>query len=111
MNPGDYFTLQQKYPTAISATFPVRVTIPNHGMTAGQYIRASNFATSPLSLRTGMEQLNYNLYVIGNVTTNQFDLFDTFGRPIDGTQYTPFVNNGLALFTLTGPELDTQNIA
>lgn len=111
MNPGDYFTLQQKYPTAISATFPVRVTIANHGMTAGQYVRASNFVASPAPDATGMEQLNYNLYIIGNVTTNQFDLFDIFNNPIDGTQYTPFVNNGLALFTLTGPALNTQNIA
>lgn len=111
VNPGDYFTLQQKYPTAITATFPVRVTIPNHGMTSGQYIRASNFVASPSFYATGMEQLNYNLYIIGNVTTNEFDLFDTFNLPIDGTLFTPFVDNGLALFTLTGPALDTQNIA
>lgn len=104
------FTDQHKYPIAITTTFPVRVTIPNHGMSAGQYIRASNFVSGPGFYATGMEQLNYNLYIIQNVTVDQFDLFDSFDVPVDGTLFTPYVNNGLALFTLTGSALNTQNI-
>jgi len=104
------FTNQHKYPVAITTTFPVRVTIPNHEMKAGEYVRASNFVTGPGNYATGMQQLNYNLYIIGNVTENEFDLFDTFNVPVDGTLFTPYVNNGYALFTLTGPALDTQNI-
>lgn len=105
------WVIQQKYPIAITQAFPVRVTIPNHGMTAGQYIRASNFVAGPAPYVTGMEQLNYNLYIIQNVTTNEFDLFDAFNHPVDGTNFTAYVNNGYAQFTLTGPALDTQNIS
>lgn len=104
------FAVQQKFPTAIAASFPVLVTIPNHGMSSGQFVRASNFFVSPLSDATGMYQLNNNLYMIGNVTTNTFELFDQYGEPIDGTNYTPFINNGIAQFTLTGPDLFTQNL-
>lgn len=57
-----------------------------------------------------MIQLNNNLYIISNVTTDTFDLFDEYGEPVDGRGFTPFINNGLPQFTLTGPDLNTQNL-
>ena len=104
------FTVRQMTPSGISQTIPVRVTIPNHQLSASQTVRATRFYNSPEEDATGMEQLNNELFVVGNITTDTFDLFDIFGRPIDGTSYTPFVNNGIAQFTLTGPALYTENL-
>ncbi len=104
------FAVQQKFPTAISQTYPVTVTVDNHGMVSGNYVRATNFFPSPSAVPTGMEQLNNNLYIIGNVTTNTFDLFYSLGVGVDGTNFTAFINNGLAMFTLTGEDLFTQNL-
>ena len=103
------FTDRQMTPTAITTTNPVNVTIANHGLTNGQYIRASNFVINPAPNATGMYQLNYQLFIVGNVSTNTFDLFDQYYNPIDGSDYTPFISNGLAQFTLTGPSLNVEN--
>lgn len=104
------FAVRQMTPTAIEQSVPVRVTVEANGLSNGQYVRATNFFVSPVQDATGMEQLNNLLFVIRNVTTDTFDLFDQYGAPIDGTNYTPFINNGIAQFTLTGPELNTQNL-
>lgn len=104
------FTVRQMIPTAIAASFPVVVTVDNHGLSNGQYVRATNFFVSPAHDATGMEQLNNQLFIVGNITTNTFDLFDQFELPVDGTLYTTFVDNGIAQFTLTGPALNTQNL-
>lgn len=97
-------------PSAISATVPVVVTIDNHGLQRGQVVRATRFYALPLADATGMEQLNNRAFVVENTTTNTFELFDQYGEPIDGTNYTPYVPNGLGQFNLTGPELYTQNL-
>lgn len=41
------FTVQQRYPTEIDTSFPVKVTCPEHGMLNGQYVRATSFYSSP----------------------------------------------------------------
>jgi hypothetical protein len=56
-----------------------------------------------------MEQLNDQLVVVQECTTNTFRLFDIDGQGIDGSGFTAFVNNGIAQMTLTGPDLDIQN--
>jgi len=96
-------------PTAITAAKPVEVTSGSHGLSRGQRVRASRFYTTPLASATGMEQLNDCDFVVENVTTNTFELYDVFGQPIDGSTYTAFVNNGLGQFTLTGPTLPYEN--
>jgi len=105
------FAVQQKFPVLdIEKSNPVRVTIENHGMSNGQFVRATNFFTSPPNHVTGMDELRNNQYMIGNVTTDTFDLFDQYGNQIDGTNFTTYVPNDLTQFTLTGPSLDTQNL-
>lgn len=104
------FATTQMIPTAISTTLPVRVTVPGHGLSAGQFVRATRFYPLPAVDATGMYQLNNQLYQVGNITTDTFDLFDQYGAPIDGRNFTPFVNNGLGQFNLTGPDLDVQNL-
>jgi hypothetical protein len=105
------FTPEQYTPTAITTTFPVQVTIANNGFVNGQRLRATRFETLPFAIATGMEQLNNRLFEIGLVTTDTFCLYDVYGNGIDGRNYTPFVNNGLAQFTLTGPSLFIDNPA
>lgn len=105
------FAVQQKFPVLdITTTNPVQVTITSHGMTNGQWVRATSFYYTPPTHVTGMYELNNRIFVIGNVTDDTFDLFDTKGNQIDGTSYTAYIPNDLSQFTLTGPELDTQNL-
>lgn len=112
LDDGSGFESQVKTPTAIDKSVSCTVTIAAHGWVDGNWVRASNFVTSPVASATGMEQLNYRQFVIGNVTTNTFDLFDTAtGLPIDSTNYTTFVNNGIAKFTRIGQDLNTQSAA
>ena len=99
-------------PTDITAAKPPVVTIVDHGLQNGQRLRATMFIRTPIASATGMEQLNGEDFVIQQVTANTFELWDEVsGLPVDGRDYTPFVNNGLAKFTLTGPTLPYENIA
>ena len=111
MSSPSNFTPEQFTPTAITATWPPVVTIVGSGFTNGQRIRATQFYSFPLALATGMEQLNNRLFTVEQCTEDTFQLWDQYGDPIDGRNFTPFVNNGLAQFTLTGPDLFVQNPA
>lgn len=111
MSTPSNFTDEHRIPTAITAAFPPVVTVASHGLSNGQRIRATRFYNIPLATATGMEQLNNNLYTVQQVTTNTFQLWDQYGQAVDGRAYTPFVSNGLAQFTLTGPDLFIQNPA
>ena len=96
-------------PTAITAAKPVEVTVASHGLSNGQRVRATRFVVFPTANATGMEQLNDRDFVVQNVTTDTFELYDIEGQPIDGSSYTAFVANDLGQFTLTGPELPYEN--
>jgi len=105
------FTDEHYIPTAITQGFPPRVTITDSNFINGQRLRATRFVTMPFADATGMEQLNNNVYVVQQATADEFDLYDIYGQPIDGLNYTAFISTGLAQFTLTGPDLDIQNPA
>lgn len=111
MSTPSHFTDEHYTPIAITVAFPPVVTIPGHGLSNGQRVRATRFYGIPFATATGMEQLNNRLFTIQFVTTDTFQLWDQNGFPIDGRNYTPFVSNGLAQFTLTGPDLFIQNPA
>lgn len=85
------------------------VTCVDHGLSEGQFIRATNFFTFPPEFATGMYQLNNKLFQVATPTTDTFLLYDENGEPVDGRDYTPFTNNGLPQFTLTGPALFMEN--
>lgn len=104
------FTDNHRYPSGIDQTFPVLVTCADHGLTEGQFIRATNFFRYPEAKATGMYQLNNKLFQVANPTTDTFELYNEAGLPIDGTNYSMFTNNGLPQFTLTGPALFTENM-
>lgn len=106
-----HFQNEHYTPEAITATLPMVVTITAHPLQKGQALRATNFVRMPFAVATGMEQLNNNLFYVQEVTTNTFQLYNASGFPIDGRTFTPFVANGLAQFTLTGPTLPVVNPA
>lgn len=98
-------------PTAITQAFPPVVTIEGSNFQNGQRLRATRFVTMPTANATGMEQLNDKDFVVQQATADTFQLYDIYGLPVDARNYTAFVNNGLAQFTLTGPDLFTENVA
>lgn len=112
LDDGSGFESQVKTPTAITAANPGVVTIASHGWSTGNWVRASNFVTTPVASATGMEQLNYRQFIINVINANTFSLIDpATNLPIDTTAYTAFVNNGIAKFTRIGQELNTQSAA
>lgn len=104
-----HFTDEHFTPTAITQELPIKVTIVDHPFEPGDALRATRFVVYPTADATGMEQLNNRLFYVNKVTTDDFCLYDVYGNGIDGRNYTPFVDNGLAQFTLTGPKLYTEN--
>ncbi len=104
------FAQTQLFPTAITAAKPVVVTVVDHGLITNQYVRASNFIVNPSVDATGMYQLNNELFIVRVINDDDFALYTTRYEEVDGTNYTPFVNNGYAEFNLVGQDLDTQNL-
>ena len=102
-----HFTVRQFTPEAITAALPVVVTKTAHGLINGQALRATKFVTFPFASATGMEQLNNRLFYIRQVTPNTFQLCDANTIPIDGRNYTAYVQGGQ--FTLTGQDLPVVN--
>lgn len=95
-----HYTVRQKVPTAITASWPPVVTLASHGFVDGQAVRATQFIYTPSALATGMQQLNNRLFYVQNATTNTFELYDVSGLPIDGRGYNPYILGGQ--FTLAG---------
>lgn len=102
-----HFTTRQFTPANITAAFPVVVTKTAHGLQNGQAIRATKFVVMPFASATGMEQLNNKLFYIREVTANTFQLCDANTLPIDGRNFTPYIQGGQ--FTLTGPDVLVVN--
>lgn len=102
-----HFQTRQYTPTEITATWPIVVTIPSHGLQNGQALRATQFITIPFALATGMQQLNNTLFYIGSATDDTFALFDASYVGIDGRAFTPYISGGQ--FTLVGPSLPIVN--
>jgi len=98
-----HFTTRQYTPTAITASWPIVVTIPNHGFINGQALRTLKFINIPFANTTGMEQLNNSLVYAQQCTTDNFQLFDASGYSIDGRLFTPYIQGGQ--FTVAGQPL------
>lgn len=98
-----HFTTRQFTPEAISATLPIVVTKTAHGLLNGMSIRATQFITMPTANATGMAQLNMGQFYVQQATTDTFQLYDANGQPIDGRNFTPYIQGGQ--FTVNGPEI------
>lgn len=95
-----HFTVRQKTPEAITAALPIVVTLTSHGFENGQAIRATKFIYMPIANATGMQQLNNRQFYVQHAIVDTFELYDANGIPIDGTNFTPYVQGGE--FTLAG---------
>ena len=102
-----HFTVRQFTPEAITMTLPVIVTKTAHGLQNGQALRATRFVRMPFASATGMEQLNNKLFYIRYVTADTFQLCDANTVPIDGRNFTPYIQGGQ--FTLVGQDLPIVN--
>lgn len=102
-----HYTYRQYTPESITATLPIIVTITDHGFQNGEVLRATKFINVPTALATGMQQLNNRSFVVQRCTANTFQLYYPSGVPVDGRNYTPYVQGGQ--FTLTGPTLPVVN--
>lgn len=89
-----HFTVRQRTPEAITNTWPIRVTITDHGFIDGNIIRATKFVFYPIANATGMQELNNKAFMVQQCTANEFSLYDIKGYPIDGTNFTPYVQGG-----------------
>lgn len=98
-----HFTTRQFTPENITNTYPIVVTLTNHGFQNGQALRFTKFITIPFARATGMEQLNNNLYYVQQSTTDTFVLSDVNTLPIDGSGFTPYVSGGQ--MTLVGEDI------
>lgn len=104
---ASHFTTRQFVPEGITAALPIVVTLTGHGFQNGQALRATKFITMPFASASGMEQLNNRLFYVQRATTNTFQLYDANGVPVDGRNYTTYVQGGE--FTLSGPTLPIVN--
>lgn len=102
-----HYTVRQHEPDVITTTLPMVVLVLAHRFNNGDRIRATKFITTPIADATGMEQLNNRLFVVQQCTNDTFQLYDLNGLPVDGRNYTPYVQGGQ--FTLTGPTLPVVN--
>lgn len=98
-----HFTVRQFTPEGISATLPVVVTKAVHGLLNGMVVRATQFISMPLANATGMVQLNMGQFYVQQATANTFQLYDANGLPIDGRNFTAYIQGGQ--FTVNGPEI------
>jgi len=98
-----HFTVRQFTPEAITASLPIVVTKTGHGLSNGQALRTSKFIYTPVSNATGMEQLNNRLFYVQQATADTFQLYDASGVPIDGRNFTTYIQGGQ--FIINGPEI------
>lgn len=98
-----HFTYRQFTPENITAALPMVVTKTAHGLQNGQAVRATKFITVPVANATGMEQINMGLFYVQQATTDNFLLYDANSQPIDGRNFTPYIQGGQ--FTINGPEI------
>jgi hypothetical protein len=102
-----HYTNRQFTPENITNSLPIVVTKTAHGLQNNQGIRATQFITIPFANATGMEQLNNKLFYIQGVTEDTFYLADRNTLPIDGRNFTPYIQGGQ--FTLVGQDLPIVN--
>lgn len=107
---GSGFAATNVVPTAINVTTSV-VTAANT-FTEGQFVRGTNFRSTPVADATGCYGLNNRVFQLGTVTSSTFELLEPYTTvKADLTGETAFVNNGVSRFNLIGQSLGTVNPA
>lgn len=95
--------------SSITAADPVVVTATAHGFNNGDYVDFSDIVWEPtydeFDTEIQPDQLNFKRYVVRNKTTNTFELEDLEGNPVDGTEFSAYVEGGYArkaVLTISG---------
>lgn len=108
---GSGFSATNVTPTAINVTTSV-VTVAANTFTTGQFVRGTNFRSTPVADATGCYGLNNRMFQIGAVTGTTFELLEPYTSvKADLTGEVAFVNTGVAKFNLVGQSLGTVNAA
>jgi len=106
---GSGFAPTNVTPTAINTTTSV-VTVAANTYLEGQFVRGTNFRSTPVASATGCYGLNNRVFQIGAVTSTTFELLEPYTSvKADLTAEVAFVNTGVAKFNLIGQELYTEN--
>jgi len=72
--------------TGATKAEPVVITAASHGFSNGDEVCIYEVS--------GMTELNGNVYIVANKTTNTFELTDSGGNNIDGTDFTTYTSGG-----------------
>jgi hypothetical protein len=65
---------------------PVQITANSHGFSNGDWVKIDGIV--------GMTELNGKKFIVSNKATNTFELHDTHGVDIDGTNYSTYISGG-----------------
>jgi hypothetical protein len=86
----------------ITNSNPGIVTAAAHGYTDGDEVFIYN--------TLGMEEIDGRSYIVTNSTTNDFELFDEFGNPVDTTSYSVYVSGGQTyrIYEIDSPYLEAD---
>lgn len=94
---GAYVLEPVKTITALTAATPGVVTATAHGYANGDWVKLYDIV--------GPEELNQQTFIVAGVTTNTFQLTDTFGTPVNTAVLDAYVSGGGAyrVYTITSP--------
>lgn len=100
---GAYVTEDPVVITGITNGDPALVTSPAHPFATGDWVYLAGVG--------GMTEINNQTYLVGNVTTNTYQLLRTLdGAPVDASLYGTYTSGGTAsrIYTITTPYADTD---
>ena len=83
---GAYVTETPQNITAINQALPGRVTVPGHGYANGDWVYIAGV--------NGMSQINFQTFIISNVTANTFTLLDIFGDIVSTVNFDAYTSGG-----------------
>ncbi|WP_300534337.1 ubiquitin-activating E1 FCCH domain-containing protein, partial [uncultured Mameliella sp.] len=86
--------------TAITQASPGVVTAAGHGLSEGDYIR--------LDFIEGMTELAGNVYRVGSVSGDSFDLLDEDNNPVDTSTFGSYVANSAEVFEQGQTEIEIR---
>jgi hypothetical protein len=88
--------------TGATQANPTRITVPAHGYANNDWVALSGLG--------GMTELNGEIFIIQNVTTNTFTLTDVFGVAFNSTTFPAYTGGGTSarIYTLATPYLVSE---
>lgn len=93
--------------TAITKANPGVVTVSS--VTPANSMTLVNGMTFTISGVVGMTNVNTNRYIVAGISGTSFNLYDTFGNPVDTTAFGTYVSGGIVnviSYPPTGPILN-----